>query len=66
MLLWGFNFFCGGKEKLSIYTNAAMCGGENASSFAIFSIANVLAFVRQIGRHYATFILFNLVVGEHP
>ncbi len=35
-------------------------GGEKASSFAIFSIANVLAFVRWLGIHYATFVLSNL------
>jgi len=44
----------GEKEKLSSYTNAVVCGGGKASSFAIFSIANVLDFVRGLAMTLAT------------
>ena len=50
-------------ENLSSCTNVEKREGEKASSFAIFSIANVLAFVRWIASPFATRILLNLSVG---
>ena len=57
MLKRGFNFLRGEKEKLSSCTNAVVCGGEKASSFAFFSNANVLAFVRGLAMSLATDVL---------
>jgi hypothetical protein len=63
MLTRGFNFFLRGeKEKLSSCTNAVVCGGEKASSFAFFSNANVLAFVRWIASPFAPLVLWDLSV----
>jgi hypothetical protein len=62
MLLWDFNFFCEGLFILSIYTNAGVCEGKKASSFAFFSIANVLAFLRWLGTISAYSVLSNLIV----
>ena len=50
-------------ENLSSCTNVEKREGEKASSFAIFSIANVLAFVRWIASPFATRILLDLSVG---
>ena len=62
MLTRGFNFFAGEKEKLSSCTDAVACGGGKASSFAIFSIANVLDFVRGLAMSLATDVLCDSIV----
>ena len=70
-MLFGVLIFLGRGfyKKQSSYTNAAKCGGRKGKLFCNFwivrgfaRIANVLAFVRWLGRHYATFVLSNLNV----
>ena len=63
MLLWGFNFFCEGLFILPSYTNVGVCEGKKVSSFAIFSIANVLAFLRWLDINHAYFVLSNLIIS---
>jgi hypothetical protein len=67
--VWGFNFLRVGGLKLFKLLKCILAGGRKGKLFCNFwivrgfaRIANVLAFVRWLGRHYATFVLSNLNV----
>jgi len=65
--VWGFNFLRVGVLKPFKLLKCILAGGKKSSSFAIFSIANVLDFVRGLATNFASLVLYcPVVVAKEP